>query len=193
MKKFFSTLVMLTVVLALSAQEQKQEPKRGMEVRKEGFMKANPVSLAPKLTADQQKQMAEFRLNLQKEMLQIDNQLNVRRAELKALQQVEKPNMKSIYSKIDEITGLQNKKMKAKADHQNQARSILTEEQRIQFDMMRDGVQGGQGMKAMQGQPGKGCGMECCGMHQEMKQSAQPPKMMRMNQPDSMKMQKAKN
>ncbi|MFA6334230.1 MAG: periplasmic heavy metal sensor [Bacteroidales bacterium] len=135
MKKIFSTLVLLTIVLTLSAQEQKQEQKREMEIKMEGFMKANPAELAPKFTAEQQKQMTEFRLNLQKEMLQIDNQLNVKRAELKTLQQVEKPNMKSIYSKIDEISDLQNKKMKAMANHKNDVRSILTEEQRVKFDM----------------------------------------------------------
>jgi len=131
MKKLFSLLILLTVVLTLSAQEQKRE----IIIKREGMMKANPAQLAPRFTPEQQKQMAAFKLNLQKEMIQFDNQLNEKRAQLKTLQQVDKPDMKSIYSKIDEITALQNKKMKASATHQNNVRSILTEEQRIKFDM----------------------------------------------------------
>jgi hypothetical protein len=122
---------MLAIVLTVSAQEQNKE----VVIKKMGMMKANPAALAPKFTPEQQKQMAEFRLNMQKEMLQIDNQLNEKKAQLKTLEQVEKPNLKSIYSKIDEISALQNQEMKAMAAHKNSVRSILTEEQRVQFDL----------------------------------------------------------
>lgn len=84
---------------------------------------------------EQQKQMAEFKLNLQKEMIQIDNQLNEKKAQLKTLEQVDKPDMKVIYSKIDEITALQNKKMKVMITHRNNVRTILTAEQRVKFDL----------------------------------------------------------
>ncbi len=150
-------------------------------------MKANPLTLAPKFSPEQQKQMTEFKLELQKEMIQLHNQLGEKKAQLKTLQQVEKPNMKSIYSKIDEISDLQNREMKLMADHQNKVRSILTDEQRVRFDMNQGKLcmQHKQGMRAMQGRPGKENGM----MH-----GTQSPKMMmKMNRPDSMKMQKAKN
>jgi Spy/CpxP family protein refolding chaperone len=130
MKKLFSILILLTFVLTISAQEQKRE----IIIKREGMMKANPAHLAPQYTPEQQKQMASFRLTHEKEMIQLDNQLNEKRAQLKTLQQVDKPDLKSIYSKIDEITALQNKKMKETATHQNNVRSILTEEQRIKFD-----------------------------------------------------------
>ena len=133
MKKLFSMLVMLAFVLTLPAQEQKRE----IMIKGEGMMKANPAHLNPQFTPEQQKQMAEFKLSLQKEMIQIDNQLNEKRAQLKTLEQVEKPNMKSVYSKIDEITDLQNQKMKVTATHKNKVRSILTEEQRVKFDLMQ--------------------------------------------------------
>lgn len=124
---------MLAFVLTLSAQEQKKE----IVIKREGMMKANPAHLAPQFTPEQQKQMAEFRLSLQKEMIQIDNQLNEKKAQLKTLEQVEKPDMKRVYAKIDEITGLQNQKMKVMATHKNNVRSILTEEQRVKFDLMQ--------------------------------------------------------
>jgi len=124
-------LILLTIVLTLSAQEQKRE----IIIKRDGMMKANPAQLAPQFTPEQQKQMTAFKLTLEKDMIQFDNQLNEKRTQLKTLQQVDKPDMKSIYSKIDEITALQNKKMKAAVTHQNNVRSILTEEQRIKFDM----------------------------------------------------------
>lgn len=152
-------------------------------------MKANPSTLAPKFSPEQQKQMAEFKLELQKEMIQLHNQLGEKKAQLKTLQQVEKPNMKSIYSKIDEISDLQNREMKLMADHQNKVRSILTDEQRVKFDMN----QGRLCMQhKMQGRPGKEGGMRQ--MRPGMMHGTQSPKMMmKMNRPDSMKMQKAKN
>jgi len=134
MKKLFSMLVMLAFVLTLPAQEQKRE----IVFKGEGMMKANPAHLNPQFTPEQQKQMADFKLSLQKEMIQIDNQLNEKRAQLKTLEQVEKPNMKSVYAKIDEITDLQNQKMKVTATHRNKVRSILTEEQRVKFDLMHE-------------------------------------------------------
>ncbi len=132
MKKLFSMLVMFTFVLTLTAQEQKKE----IVIKKEGMMMANPAHLTPQFTPEQHKQIAEFKLSLQKEMIQIDNQLNEKRAQLKTLEQVEKPDMKSVYAKIDEITDLQNRKMKVTATHRNKVRSILTEEQRVKFDLM---------------------------------------------------------
>ena len=158
-------LVLLTIVLTLSAQEQKKE----VIIKKEGVMKANPASLAPKLTAEQQNQVAEFRLNLQKEMLQIDNQLNEKRAQLKTLQQVDKPDMKSIFSKIDEITALQSKKLKAMVTQKNNVRSILTEEQRVKFDMNEG---------------------KCCKMGQGGKMRMEQGGKMRMKQGGKMKMEK---
>lgn len=135
MKKLFSMLVLLTFVLTLSAQEQKQEQRKVIINKGEGMMKANPAQLVPQFTPEQKKQIAEFKLTLQKEMIQLNNQLNEKQAQLKTLQQVEKPDMKSIYAKIDEITTIQNKKLKANALNKNNIRSILTDEQRVKFDM----------------------------------------------------------
>ena len=135
MKKLFSMLVLLTFVLTLSAQEQKQEQRKVIINKGEGMMKANPAQLVPQFTPEQKKQIAEFKLTLQKEMIQLNNQLNEKQAQLKTLQQVEKPDMKSIYAKIDEITTIQNKKLKANALNKNNIRAILTDEQRIKFDM----------------------------------------------------------
>lgn len=126
MKKFYVTLAMAIFAISLSAQN--------MPVRDKGFMGANPAKLQPQLTAEQQESIKNLRLELRKEMIQIDNQLAEKRAQLKTLEQVEKPDMKAINSKIDEITALQNKKMKASAANKAKVRSLLTDEQRVAFD-----------------------------------------------------------
>ena len=123
---------MLAIAVTLSAQQQV------VAVKGQGMMKANPEMMKPQFTPDQQQKMDALKLNLQKETLQINNELNEKKAQLKTLQQIEKPNMKDVNSKIDEISALMNKKMKIMASHRNSVRSLLTEEQRVQFDLRMD-------------------------------------------------------
>lgn len=175
MKKFYITLFMAFTALSLMAQNNPVAPK--------GFMGANPANLAPKFTEEQKTAMKSLRFEIEKEMLQIHNQLGEKKAQLRTLQQVDKPDMKSINSKIDEITALQNKAMKLKAANHAKVRALLTDEQRLEFDkrmgqkregkrvhMQRDNRPGfaapgahamvmqmrnGQGFRGMQIQPGK--------------------------------------
>lgn len=129
MKKALILLTMFTIALTASAQQH------NIQNHKQGMMKANPEMMKHQFTEDQQKQMAELRLKHQKETLQLNNEINEKTAQLKTLQQLDKPNLRDINSKIDEISALQNKKMKSMAAHRNSVRSLLTDEQRIQFDM----------------------------------------------------------
>ncbi len=169
MKKFYITLFMAFTALSLMAQNNPAAPK--------GFMGANPANLAPKFTEEQKTAMKSLRFEIEKEMLQIHNQLGEKKAQLKTLQQVDKPDMKSINSKIDEITALQNKAMKLKAANHAKVRALLTDEQRLEFDKrmhLRNGqrqglrvqrapgaqamvmqLRNGQGFRGMQIQPGK--------------------------------------
>ncbi len=166
MKKFYITLFMAFAALSLMAQNNPAAPK--------GFMGANHANLAPKFTEEQKTAMKSLRFEIEKEMLQIHNQLGEKKAQLKTLQQVDKPDMKSINSKIDEITALQNKAMKLKAANHAKLRALLTEEQRLEFDKRMHKQRGnrpgfaapdaqamvmhmrnGQGFRGMNIQPGK--------------------------------------
>ncbi|MDD3033674.1 MAG: Spy/CpxP family protein refolding chaperone [Bacteroidales bacterium] len=150
MKKTLSLLIMFALVATLSAQEPQKEMRRAMKPATErGYMKADPQKLAPKFTDDQKKQIADFKLAHDKQMIQVNNLLNEKKAQLKTLQSAEKPDMKKINSKIDEITDLMNQKMKISADHRNKVRSILTEEQRVRMDMMHQGQNNPQGAGMM--------------------------------------------
>ena len=136
MKKFYITLFMAFTALSLMAQNNPVAPK--------GFMGANPANLAPKFTEEQKTAMKSLRFEIEKEMLQIHNQLGEKKAQLRTLQQVDKPDMKSINSKIDEITALQNKAMKLKAANHAKVRALLTDEQRLEFDKRMGQKRGGE-------------------------------------------------
>ena len=177
MKKITTLLVMMALAITVTAQQQNIIVKR----QGEGFMKANSECLIPGITADQQKQIQDLRLKQQKENLQISNELYEKRAQLRTLQQVDKPNMKSVNSKIDEISALQNKKLKLMAEHRNNVRNLLTDEQRVQFDLRgnRGGMMGKSGKMGRSGKQGRsfhfrtgehmnGAGMGE-GMHREVK------------------------
>ncbi len=126
MKKVYITLFLLAFAFSANAQN--------MQVRERGFMGANPAKLEPQLKPEQQEAIKALRLELRKEMIQLENQLAEKRAQLKTLEQVDKPDMKAINSKIDEISALQNKRMKASAANRAKVRSLLTDEQRVMFD-----------------------------------------------------------
>jgi len=89
----------------------------------------------PNLTEDQKKKLKELRTPLHKEILPLKNQLAEKKAHLKTLQTAEKADLKSINSTIDEMTLLQSQIMKKRAAHTQAIRAILTDDQRIAFDM----------------------------------------------------------
>lgn len=90
-----------------------------------------------KLTDDQRKQLQELRLKLAKETLPLRNELGVKRLELKQLMLADKPNLKAIEAKIDEIKKLEAALQKKRVENRLAVRSILTPEQRDQLAKLR--------------------------------------------------------
>ena len=106
----------------------------------------------PNLTEDQQKKIADLRVTHQKEMLALRNQMGELKAKQNTLSTADKPDMKAINANIDEITKLQNQILKNAAEHKQQVRSLLTDEQRLWFDTHhRSGFGKGQGMGGQNG------------------------------------------
>ena len=69
-----------------------------------------------------------------KESQQIKNQMDIKRAELKALQQVDNPDMDAINKKIEERAALRTDLEKKTAVHRQAVRNVLTDDQRVVFD-----------------------------------------------------------
>jgi Spy/CpxP family protein refolding chaperone len=129
MKKVYITLIMAMIAISGMAQVRQPEGR--------GYMGANPRMLEPTLTAEQSQAIAALRSELSKELLQVNNQMAELRAQLRTLQQVDKPDLRAIDKKIDQVTDLQNKRMKLVARTEAKIRENLTEEQRLQYDLRR--------------------------------------------------------
>jgi Spy/CpxP family protein refolding chaperone len=96
------------------------------------------------LTAEQQTKIDALKLDHQKKVLPLKNELNEKNARMNTLQTAEIADMKAINSLIDEMGAIKTKMTKEKATHHQEIRKILTEEQRIKFDM-HQGNRGGHG------------------------------------------------
>jgi Spy/CpxP family protein refolding chaperone len=89
----------------------------------------------PNLTEDQKKKIKALRTPFAKEVMPMHNLLAEKKAHLKTLSSTEKPDMGAINSTIDEISQLQGQLMKKRVAHTQAIRNLLTDEQRIAFDM----------------------------------------------------------
>jgi Spy/CpxP family protein refolding chaperone len=95
----------------------------------------------PNLTDTQKLKIKELRNNLKKEILPIRNQIGEKRARLNTLETSPKPEIESINSTIQEIQNLKTKILKIRAVHVQEVRKLLTEEQRIEFDLRKQKLQ----------------------------------------------------
>ena len=95
----------------------------------------------PNLTEPQKAKIKELRNNLRKEILPIRNQIGEKKARLNTLETSPKPEMESINSTIEEIQNLKTKILKIRAFHVQEVRKLLTEEQRIAFDLKKQKLQ----------------------------------------------------
>lgn len=86
------------------------------------------------LTEEQQTKMEAQRLAVQKTMLPLKNELNEKKARMRTLSSTENADMKAINSLIDDMGTIKTKMAKIRAEHHQEVRKMLTEEQRIKFD-----------------------------------------------------------
>lgn len=163
MKKISFIVLMLTATfLSFQGQAQPgfctgQGPGQGAGQGKDSYI--------PDLSEEQRQKIDDSRTAMLAVITPLKNQIAVKHAELTVIESGKTPDLNVIYAKIDEIGKLQNEIAKTRAKHEQDVRSILTDEQRVYFDA-RHAMKGrggnGQGCCA----PGKGPGG---GMHQGKK------------------------
>jgi Spy/CpxP family protein refolding chaperone len=130
-------LLSTTLIMAQpgEGQQKGKEQEKGKCPGKEKCeMKHEGKHGIPNLTDEQSKKVEALHLSLKKEMLPLENQMGELKAKQQTLTTAEKADMKAINANIDAITALQNQMMKKRAENRQQIRSILTDEQRIEFD-----------------------------------------------------------
>ncbi len=96
------------------------------------------------LTEAQIEKIRVLRTNNLKESLPYQNQLQEKRARLQTLTTAEKVNENEVNKVIDEITSLNAKQSKLRVSHQQEIRSLLTDEQRVIYDSSRNRMGRGQ-------------------------------------------------
>ncbi len=148
------TLILTSLTLVSLVQAQQPGPPP-FAPQKPGM----PMMRLLNLTAEQQSQISDLRLQLQKEMLPLRSELMTKRNELKLLMTAEKPDMGKINRKIEEISKIRTEIQKKRVAHRLKIRSLLTEEQRKIFDTQilsgHHGKHHGGGHPMMPGKMGK--------------------------------------
>ena len=98
--------------------------------------------MIPNLTDDQQKKIDALNVKHLKEVTNLKNQVKIKEAELRVLETADKPDKNAIDKKIDEIMTLKTQLAKAGANHRQEVRALLTDEQKVYFDAMPRGKGG---------------------------------------------------
>lgn len=98
--------------------------------------------MIPDLTEDQQKKIKDLRTDQIKQMTQFRNKLAEKRAALRTLQTQKNPDMDAINNTIEEMGQISTEMQKTRAEHHQEIREILTEEQRAYFDARMKGSRG---------------------------------------------------
>lgn len=88
----------------------------------------------PDLSPDQQTKITELRTAHLQEMTPLRNEMQVMRAELRALNSGDAVNLDQVNSKIDELAILKSKMMKKGAAHRQEVRQLLSPAQQAVFD-----------------------------------------------------------
>jgi Spy/CpxP family protein refolding chaperone len=127
-------LILFAVLINAQTYGQTEAPKQHNEMKRENHFNKD-ASMIPNLTEEQKAKIKEFRLAHFKEAKTFRNELGELKAKQRTLTTADKADLKAINANIDEITKVLGQLMKSKAQLNQQIRSLLTDEQRIFFDI----------------------------------------------------------
>jgi Spy/CpxP family protein refolding chaperone len=130
-RKLIMAIVIGTMMVAPFygwSQSQQRELKRP-----EHFQVAM-LEKMPGMTTELKTKMDALKVTHMKQIQALKNKMHELKAHQRTLETADKPDMKAVYANIDEMTKLQNQMMKAQADHRNEIRSMLNDEQKLWFD-----------------------------------------------------------
>lgn len=136
--------IVLIAVLAISTTAIAQNPKtgkRGSE-QKAMMMKRHQQQKGERManffTEEQQIKMKELRLETAKLVKPLKNELNELKAKQQTLTTADNADLKAINNNIDKMSELKAGVAKIIAKQHQEIRSMLSDEQLIKFDMMKE-------------------------------------------------------
>ena len=133
------TTLLIVAILTISSANALAQRGRGMKgmsmpgERMQRFQQAC-TQMIPDLTEEQKTQIQELRVEQMKQMTTFRNQLMEKRARLRTLETQDKPDMNAINSVIEDMGEIRTNMQKNRAEHRQEVREILTDEQRVFYD-----------------------------------------------------------
>jgi Spy/CpxP family protein refolding chaperone len=112
---------------------EKQENVKNCK-KDQGCHKKGSFSFIPNLTEDQKTKINDLHLIVQKDVLQLKNQMGEKEAHLKTVSMVDKVDMVEVNKTIDEMFVLKASIAKKKEAFHQDVRNLLTVEQKVVFD-----------------------------------------------------------
>ena len=128
----------MTVSSATFAQTKKVEVKTGAVEKKQMCEKQSCCSHISNLSDEQKQKIEKLEVANQKELLQLTNLLQEKKSHLNTLETADNADLVAINTTIDDIVLSKGVIMKKEAAFKQDIRKILTEAQRLQFDLHND-------------------------------------------------------
>lgn len=114
--------------------------QKGM-MNKQGYNNTPPYAAVLGLTDDQKSKVNDLKINHQKEVLPLKNQMRELKAHYKTLISSDKPDMNAIDQNIDSQTKVINSLMKSQAEFRENFSSILTDKQKLMLEQRGHGFE----------------------------------------------------
>ncbi len=148
---------MLLILFFASATGNAQPQKRLMEGEGHEMEQRCDRDFGLNLTDEQKAQVKKIREDGYKVSKPLHDELRELKARQQTLITANNPDMNTINSNIDKMSVLQNRLAKIRTQHRQEIRSLLTNEQRMQFDRQKQQrMKRHLGKKKMMRNPGKG-------------------------------------
>ncbi|MGE0076646.1 MAG: Spy/CpxP family protein refolding chaperone [Bacteroidales bacterium] len=145
MKRFGSIALVMLMLVGYSAYSQQGQQLRGNFDRKTNQV-GNFECRIPNLTDDQKQKINDLRVKHIKEVTPLKNEMGEKKARLRTLESVDKPDLNAINKTIDEMASIRAQIMKKNAAHRVEVASLLTDEQKVFFQQHK-GKKSGKGMR----------------------------------------------
>ena len=138
--KILSILLVAIFVVSTTAYAQYENRERNRDDHG-AMMKLHAMKKGERqnfFTEEQKETMKKLRLEAAKEMKPLKNELRELHAKQQTLTTADRADLKAINKNIDKMSELKAEMAKIKAKQHQQVRSMLSEEQLIKFDAMKE-------------------------------------------------------
>jgi len=150
--KILSIVLLMSLSVAVFAQKTENSPKKQMRGQDHAQMMQNDnrgPARGLNLTDAQRDAFKQSRMDLQKQLQPLHNELGEVKAHQKTLMTAEKPDVSAINKNLEKIGEIRVEMAKIQTKHHLDMRAQLTDEQKLKFDMMKGKMGHDKGFKGM--------------------------------------------